>query len=166
MIRKGGDKPAAHPADEEETLALGGLMAETLPPGEPRPKILLCGPLGAGKTTLVRGFVQSLPGGAEARVSSPSFNVVNVYPTEPECAHIDLYRLEGGRVDEDVLEHLGSEETLAVVEWGERLRGDALPESRLRLDWTGMEPVRTITFTAVGGRAEHYLKTLIEAAGR
>ena len=58
------------------------------------------GELGAGKTTLVRGLVEALPGGQDAEVASPSFNLVNLYPTQPETAHVDLYRCEGAPLDD------------------------------------------------------------------
>jgi tRNA threonylcarbamoyladenosine biosynthesis protein TsaE len=62
--------------------------------------VLLRGDLGSGKTTFVRGLVAALPGGEEAEVASPSFNLVNVYPTRPEVVHMDLYRLRGGEAGE------------------------------------------------------------------
>jgi len=63
-------------------------------PAEHVRAVLLHGPLGAGKTTFVRGFVEALPGSEAAEVSSPSFTLCNSYPTRPAVLHCDLYRSE------------------------------------------------------------------------
>ena len=89
---------------EADTLALGRALASILADPGKRAALLLRGDLGSGKTTLVRGLAEALPGGDEAEVASPSFNIVNVYPTRPEVFHVDLYRIPGG--DPCVEEHL------------------------------------------------------------
>jgi len=89
-------------------LALGaalGRVLSSLPPGLRGQDgglvpLLLSGALGAGKTTLVRGLVSALPGAELAEVSSPSFNIVNIYPTTPQVAHFDLYRVVGSAPEE------------------------------------------------------------------
>ncbi|GAB6887214.1 tRNA (adenosine(37)-N6)-threonylcarbamoyltransferase complex ATPase subunit type 1 TsaE [Desulfothermus okinawensis JCM 13304] len=80
---------------------------------------LLQGDLGAGKTTFVRFFTYNIPGSQNAEVSSPSFNLFNIYPTEPEIIHIDLYRCV--ELEEEILEYLSSEEHIVFVEWCEKL---------------------------------------------
>jgi tRNA threonylcarbamoyladenosine biosynthesis protein TsaE len=76
------------------------------------------GPLGAGKTTFVRGLARGL--GSPARVMSPTFQLVRVYAGPLQLAHVDLYRLEPGAGVAD----LGLEQLLddgaVVVEWGDR----------------------------------------------
>jgi len=81
--------------------------------------VFLRGELGAGKTTFVRMFVENLPGGCNAEVSSPSFNLYNIYPTRPEVIHIDLYRCVD--LEEEVLEYLSREDVWVFVEWCDRL---------------------------------------------
>ena len=101
------DPSAALPCtlpDEAATLALGRTLAGILSDPACRAVLLLRGGLGSGKTTLVRGLVEALPGGGDAEVASPSFNIVNVYPTRPETYHLDLYRIPHG--DPAVEEHL------------------------------------------------------------
>lgn len=80
----------------------------------------LVGPLGAGKTTFVKGLVGSL-GGDPSSVRSPTYALVQQYPeAEPTVTHADLYRTEGP----DQQETLGLVEyfdhSLTVVEWAER----------------------------------------------
>ena len=82
--------------------------------------IALQGNLGTGKTTLVRGALQSL--GVTSGVRSPTYTLVEYYEFEPlSIAHFDLYRLADG---ED-LEYLGfrdylNKQTLCLIEWPER----------------------------------------------
>ena len=77
--------------------------------------------LGAGKTTLMQGIASGL--GLDARVTSPTFALVNAYGRDEEAVyHMDLYRLE----DMDELMEIGFEdfladETLIFVEWPDLL---------------------------------------------
>ena len=122
-------------ASESATLALGAAIAAHARRGH---VIALSGPLGAGKTTLARGFIQALAGPDE-EVVSPTFTLVQVYDTDiAPIWHFDLYRLDKA---DDALE-LGLEEALAsaitVIEWPERL-GKLLPASRLDVTLSSFE---------------------------
>jgi tRNA threonylcarbamoyladenosine biosynthesis protein TsaE len=85
--------------------------------------VLLCGPLGTGKTTLARGLAQGLGLLNPASVHSPSFTLVNIYQGRCPIYHVDLYRLGGERELSSVgLEDFIGREGVTIVEWGERLR--------------------------------------------
>ena len=103
-------------ASAEETEAEGERLGQTLHAGD---LVLLAGPLGAGKTTFVRGLVRGA--GSPDAVASPTFVLVRNYRGRLPIAHVDLYRLNG--VPE--LRELGLDELLdegaVVVEWGDRL---------------------------------------------
>lgn len=76
------------------------------------------GPLGAGKTTLIRYLVQAL--GCSAQVSSPSYVLCHEYPLEKEeriVEHWDLYRV--GELPEELFEP-PAKTTLRLIEWPER----------------------------------------------
>lgn len=111
--------------DAEQLGALARRLAPQLARGD---VIALCGPLGAGKTTLVRALVAAL-GGDPERVSSPTFTLVHHYQAEPPVVHVDAYRLTGA----DELADLGFDELreghVACVEWAERVM-EALPVAR------------------------------------
>ncbi len=101
------------------------LAAET----EPGDVVALDGPLGAGKTTLVRFAVAALGGEAE-QVQSPTFTLLHQYHGRVPVVHVDAYRLAGP----DALAGLGfdelAENAVAFVEWAERVL-PALPADRL-----------------------------------
>ncbi len=82
-------------ADAEATEGLGRRIAAELRRGD---LVLLEGPLGAGKTTLVRGLVAAL-GGDAAEVCSPTFILMETYAVGGagigRVHHADLYRLRG-----------------------------------------------------------------------
>lgn len=161
IIAEGGGKALAVMPDDDETLALGRLMALALPVDEPAQNVLLTGPLGAGKTTLARGLVGALPGGDKAQVSSPSFNIVNYYPTRPECAHFDLFRLEGRPADESLMEAFHSGDMLVIVEWAEYLGPEFRPEHSLDMVWIQTAGEHRAELTASGEPAERYLANIL-----
>ena len=88
--------------------------------------IYLCGPLGAGKTTLVRALLRAL--GVSGSVRSPTYTLLEPYETPAaRVIHLDLYRLTGP----DELEPLGldaypPETHWWLIEWPER-GGERLP---------------------------------------
>lgn len=85
--------------------------------------ITLRGELGTGKTTLVRGALESR--GVGSGVRSPTYTLVEYYPFAGfAVAHFDLYRL----ADPEELEYLGyrdylNPETLCLIEWPQRAAG-------------------------------------------
>ena len=127
--------------NEAETEAAGERFARTLRDGA---VVALYGDLGAGKTAFVRGMARGL--GIGARVSSPTFTIVNEYLGERELYHFDMYRL--GSPEE--LFDIGWEDYLArggicAVEWSENVAGAFEgDEITVRIDKTG-DDSRTIT---------------------
>jgi tRNA threonylcarbamoyladenosine biosynthesis protein TsaE len=84
--------------------------------------ILLYGDLGAGKTTFTRGLAAGFGIEAVDDVSSPTFTLINQYKGRIRIYHIDLYRVEAGKLDGLGLEDIFDDPQAAViVEWAERL---------------------------------------------
>ncbi len=122
--------------------------------------IVLTGPLGAGKTFLVRALCRALGLPAEERVTSPTFALMQELETEPKLVHADLYRLG----DSDEIYDLGLDAARSdagvVVEWGEpfidALGGDAL---HVRME---LSP-RRAQVSSTGPRSEAVLRALEES---
>ena len=113
-------------ASDVDTRLLGARLAQLLRAGD---VIALHGDLGAGKTTLARGLIQSRLGPDED-VPSPTYTLVQTYDFGGlPVWHFDLYRLE----TPDAVFELGWDDTplgAVLIEWPE-LAGRHLPEARL-----------------------------------
>jgi len=103
----------------EETVGFGRTLAEVLAP----PKlVLLSGPLGAGKTTLIKGIAEAFQAAPEEEVTSPTFTLVHEYRgPRVNVYHIDLYRIDTERQLATLgLEDLLEPDNVLLIEWGEK----------------------------------------------
>lgn len=143
---------------EVETLALGRKLARLIEAGS---VIYLHGDLGAGKTTLVRGFLRGL--GHEGAVKSPTYSLVEHYGYKNlRIYHFDLYRLG----DPEELEYMGIRDyftanSVCLVEWPERGKG-MLPEADMDLfliyDGSGYRRMQFVANTARGKKIQRALE--------
>jgi tRNA threonylcarbamoyladenosine biosynthesis protein TsaE len=122
-----------HARTAEDTEDLGRRLASARPAADAALAVLyLSGELGAGKTTLARGFLRAL-GVAEA-VPSPTYTLLELYPAGAvTVVHVDLFRVR----DAAELESLGLREWARaghvwLIEWPER-GGTRLPPPDLTL---------------------------------
>lgn len=103
-----------------ETEAFGAKLFASLPE---KCVVFLNGDLGAGKTTLVRGFMRAA--GHTGTVKSPTYNIVEEYHiNQRRFFHFDLYRL----IDPEELEWIGisdylQEQSICFFEWPEKGAG-------------------------------------------
>ena len=105
----------------ESTMSLGSTLTKKFPDLS---ILLLKGPLGAGKTTLVKGIARSL--GIKDSITSPTFPLSQHYPSgTPPLIHIDLYRIEEESAANEFFlqeeEECKANGALMIVEWPERL---------------------------------------------
>ncbi|MGI8797902.1 MAG: tRNA (adenosine(37)-N6)-threonylcarbamoyltransferase complex ATPase subunit type 1 TsaE [Pseudonocardia sp.] len=119
------DAPAVLPLDTDielpttgDTEALGEQIGAVLGAGD---LVVLSGPLGAGKTVLVRGIARGL--GVRGPVTSPTFVIAREHA--PAAAggvplvHVDAYRLGGAAELDDLDLDTDLTQAAMVVEWGE-----------------------------------------------
>jgi tRNA threonylcarbamoyl adenosine modification protein YjeE len=122
---------------EEELDKFAAAFARHLRPGD---VVALGGPVGSGKSTLVRSIVRALHGTDQS--ASPSFTFRHRYDGNPPIEHIDFFRIDDPRE----LVELGLEEALdgdsiALIEWWRNVP-DAIPPRRyeIEIDGAGDEP--------------------------
>lgn len=132
-----------HLADEASTEALGASLAQALQ-GLPGGVVYLNGALGAGKTTLVRGWLRAL--GVTGSIRSPTYTLIEPYAIDGrDWLHLDLYRLKAP----DELEGLGLDDYPPnqcwwLVEWPECGIG-YLPPASLIIDLQAAAGARMAT---------------------
>lgn len=106
---------SATASDASAMHELGRALATTLVAGD---VLLLCGPLGAGKTTLTQGIAQGL--GVKERVTSPTFVIARVHRSgRIPLIHCDAYRLSSTIEIDDLDLEADMDDAVTVIEWGE-----------------------------------------------
>lgn len=123
----------------EEMMRLGATLSTFIS----SPKVItLNGDLGAGKTTLAKGFIAASTGLASTEITSPTFQYVHFY--QPNIVHFDLWRLKGS----DEFLSLGLEEYLrdgiVLIEWPDRIPF-LIPPDALHIEITVQEGGRLVT---------------------
>ena len=124
MITKHSNQSSWLLKQENDTIKFGKYLAKSL---ENKQILLLEGPLGAGKTSLVKGIAQGLS--IKEPITSPSFALSHHYLSGTRVLiHLDLYRLEEPIAanelffaEEEQAKHL---KALMVIEWPSRLTID------------------------------------------
>jgi tRNA threonylcarbamoyladenosine biosynthesis protein TsaE len=131
---------------------LGRALAALLRAGD---LVIVTGPLGAGKTTLVQGIGAGLR--VRGPVTSPTFVIARIHPplagSGPSLVHADAYRLGSVAEVDDLDLDADAASAVTVVEWGEGL-AEGLAEDRLEIS---IEPdadgdVRTVRLHGHGAR--------------
>ena len=139
-------------ATDGDMRDLGRRLAALLRAGD---LVILAGPLGAGKTTLVQGIGAGL--GVRGPVTSPTFVIARVHPaltgSGPALVHADAYRLGSFSEVDDLDLDTDAGRAVTVVEWGTGL-AEPLAEDRLEIT---IEPdqdgdVRTVRINGHGAR--------------
>ena len=125
----------------EETEAFGAELFQSVPS---KWLIFLYGDLGAGKTTLVRGFLRAA--GYTGVVKSPTYTLVEEYTIGArKIFHFDLYRV----VDPEELEWIGirdylEQDCVCFIEWPDKGKG-FLPEPDSVITLTPQGEGRSLT---------------------
>lgn len=97
--------------------------------------IAVCGPLGSGKTHLIKGIAAGAGAGDQKRISSPTFVIVNEYSGRLDIYHIDAYRLSS--VSD--FEMLGFDDfcypqSVVLIEWADKVESALQDLDCLRIE--------------------------------
>lgn len=142
--------------NEAATEDFGARIAVVSPPGV---ILFLTGELGAGKTTLTRGFLRGL--GYLGPVKSPTYTLVEPYELGvARVYHFDLYRL----TDPEELEFMGIRDyfddvSTCLIEWPDRAAGQ-LPPPDLRLEILYSDPGRRVVITGATPTGHYVMERL------
>ena len=91
----------------------------------------LCGPLGAGKTELVRSLAEALGVPAE-QVTSPTYVLMQRYRGRVSLIHMDLYRLKTAEEVWDLgIDEWLAEPAITIIEWADKFP-EVWPDDVLR----------------------------------
>ena len=145
-----------------ETEAVGRRLGSLLFPGA---VVALVGPLGAGKTHLVRAIAEGLGIANPDMVSSPTFVLIQEYQARLPIYHFDAYRLSHSRdfADLGVHEYYESD-GVCLIEWADKVR-DVLPAEYLEIHISiNGEESRRLEITPRGERYDALAATLASGA--
>jgi len=148
-------------ADEAATVAIGKGLAQVVKTNIKQQALIvyLHGDLGAGKTTLTRGFVRGM--GHVGNVKSPTYTLVEPYELAPwRVFHFDLYRLS----DAEELEYMGirdyfNDDCCCFIEWPEKGTG-LLANADLIITISYQDEQRVINLLAESAYGEQVLSLL------
>ena len=148
--------------DESATEALGAALARVID----GPAVLhLRGALGAGKTTLCRGFLRAR--GHSGAVKSPTYTLVEPYaPNGQQVFHFDLYRLADPRELEDIgIRDYLQPDAVLLIEWPEQ-GAMYTPPADLLVDLDDAPAGRVARCSASSSRGEVIVARLARRPGR
>ena len=141
----------------KETQAFAKKIASCLNKGD---IIFFSGPIGAGKTVMVKEIARFF--GVKDKITSASFSLMKKYfGTKQNLYHIDLFRLEEGEMfNLGFEEMLEDENAILLVEWPEPAK-NFFPKSRIEINVALLEgDRRKISLKALGKKAENLLEVL------
>jgi tRNA threonylcarbamoyladenosine biosynthesis protein TsaE len=132
-----------------DTRAIASVLAPLLVAGD---VVLFEGGLATGKTAVIKDIAAELC--SADVVTSPTFALVHIYRTETApILHVDAYRLSGVPEFRDLGLEEYIEESITLVEWGDKLAMD-------------FACYLTVSLSVIGGETDHRLVRFSSECGR
>jgi len=128
----------------EQTVEFGRRLGSRLRGGE---VIGICGPLGSGKTHLIKGIADGAGAKNPKDVTSPTFVIVNEYKGRLDIFHIDAYRLNSvSEFDMLGFDDFCYPQSVVLIEWADKVESalENLDYIRISLEHAG-ETIRRIS---------------------
>ena len=126
----------------EETVEIGRRIGAKLKGGE---VFAIIGPLGSGKTYLIKGIASGAGGNNPAAVSSPTFVLVNEYSGRLDIFHIDAYRINSLSEFEMIgFDDFCYRESVVLIEWADKVREALNGINYVRIELAHNGPSRRI----------------------
>jgi tRNA threonylcarbamoyladenosine biosynthesis protein TsaE len=116
----------------DQTIELGRKIGSQLKGGE---VIAVCGPLGSGKTHLIKGIAAGAGADDSKHVNSPTFVIVNEYKGRLDIYHIDAYRLDSV-ADFEMLgfDDFCYPQSVVLIEWADKVESVLEPLDYIRIE--------------------------------
>ena len=138
----------------KETRELGQKIGRLLKAGD---LLTLEGPLGSGKTTLVKGIAKGLDVKDPAEVVSPTFVLIHEYEAREKIYHIDWYRLLKVKGQDKLLaQECFDSQGVTLVEWAERGKG-IFPKEYIQIHMKYQGPDKRVIEISVKGKKNRNL---------
>jgi len=124
---------------EKQTIAFAHKLSRSLQRGD---IVALCGELGSGKTTFVKGIAKGLK--ITKHINSPTFVILKVYKGRVLLYHFDLYRLSNLRELEGIgFDEFIADDAISIIEWADKIES-ILPKNYLKVKIKAKSPNRRL----------------------
>jgi tRNA threonylcarbamoyladenosine biosynthesis protein TsaE len=115
-----------------ETIDLGARIGRQLKGGE---VVAIVGPLGSGKTHLIKGIATGAGAEDSRAVNSPTFVIINQYAGRLDIYHIDAYRIDSAAEFEMLgFDDLCYPESVVLIEWADKVEAVLRDIDPIRID--------------------------------
>jgi tRNA threonylcarbamoyladenosine biosynthesis protein TsaE len=115
-----------------ETIELGAQIGRRLKGGE---VIAIVGPLGSGKTHLIKGIATGAGAKDSKAVNSPTFVLINQYAGRLDIYHVDAYRLDSVAEFEMLgFDDLCYPESVVLIEWADKIEAAICDIDHVRIE--------------------------------
>ena len=116
----------------EETIEFGRKIGSQLKGGE---VLGICGPLGSGKTCLIKGIVSGTGAEDSKQVTSPTFVIVREYTGRLNIYHVDAYRLNSINEFEMIgFDDFCEPQSVVLVEWADKVESALQAVDYIRIE--------------------------------